>query len=77
MNSFLEDCRAAIGAAHVITAPSDMAAYLTDWRKRFTGSATAIVKPGSTEEVAAIVANPSAFLADNLRQEFARTGVKP
>ena len=55
MNSFLEDCRAAIGAAHVITDPSDMAAYLTDWRKRFTGSATAIVKPGSTEEVAAIV----------------------
>jgi D-lactate dehydrogenase (cytochrome) len=55
MNSFLEDCRAAIGAAHVITEPSDMAAYLTDWRKRFTGSATAIVKPGSTEEVAAIV----------------------
>jgi len=55
MNSFLEACRAAIGAAHVITAPSDMAAYLTDWRKRFTGNAAAIVKPGSTEEVAAIV----------------------
>jgi len=55
MNSFLESCRATIGANYVITAPSDMAPYLTDWRQRFTGNALAIVKPGSTEEVSAIV----------------------
>jgi FAD/FMN-containing dehydrogenase len=54
MNAFLENCRAAIGANYVITEPADMAPYLTDWRQRFTGKALAIVKPGSTEEVAAI-----------------------
>jgi FAD/FMN-containing dehydrogenase len=55
MNSFLESCRAAIGANYVITDPADMASYLTDWRQRFTGKALAIVKPASTEEVASIV----------------------
>jgi len=55
MNAFLENCRAAIGANYVITELADMASYLTDWRQRFTGKALAIVKPGSTEEVAAIV----------------------
>jgi FAD/FMN-containing dehydrogenase len=55
MNSFLESCRAAIGASYVITDHADMASYLTDWRQRFTGKALAIVKPGSTEEVAGIV----------------------
>ena len=55
MNAFLDQCRAAIGAGHVITDTADMASYLTDWRQRFTGSALAVVKPGSTEEVAAIV----------------------
>jgi FAD/FMN-containing dehydrogenase len=55
MNQFLENCRAAIGANYVITESADMAAYLTDWRQRFTGKALAIVKPGSTDEVASIV----------------------
>ncbi|HJV85608.1 MAG TPA: FAD-binding oxidoreductase [Noviherbaspirillum sp.] len=55
MNDFLQQCRTTIGAAHVITDPSDMAGHLTDWRKRFTGKALAVVKPGSTEEVAAVV----------------------
>jgi len=55
MNAFLESCRAAIGANYVITDNADMASYLTDWRQRFTGKALAVVKPGSTEEVASIV----------------------
>lgn len=55
MNDFLEQCRIAIGAAHVLTDPTDTASYLTDWRRRFTGKALAVVRPGSTEEVAAIV----------------------
>jgi FAD/FMN-containing dehydrogenase len=55
MNSFIENCCTAIGAAYVITDSADMVSYLTDWRQRFTGKALAIVKPGSTEEVAAIV----------------------
>ncbi len=55
MNAFLDQCRNAVGAAHVLTESADQAGYLTDWRQRFTGAALAIVKPGSTEEVAAIV----------------------
>lgn len=55
MNDFLDHCRTAIGAAHVLTGASDTAAYLTDWRRRFTGKALAVVKPASTTEVAAIV----------------------
>jgi D-lactate dehydrogenase (cytochrome) len=55
MNTFLEQCRAAVGSNYVITDPADMAPFLTDWRQRFTGAAVAIVKPGSTAEVATLV----------------------
>jgi len=55
MNTFIEQCRAVVGANYVITDPADMAPFLTDWRQRFTGAAIAIVKPGSTDEVAALV----------------------
>lgn len=61
MNSFLAQCRNAIGADYVLTEPSDMASYLTDWRKRFTGKAIAIVKPASTSEVAAVVSLCNTF----------------
>ncbi|MEO6354410.1 MAG: FAD-binding oxidoreductase [Burkholderiaceae bacterium] len=55
MNDFLTLCRAAIGAHYVLTETTDTASYLTDWRGRFTGNALAVVKPGSTTEVAAVV----------------------
>lgn len=55
MNDFLTLCRAAIGTNYVLTEATDTASYLTDWRGRFTGSALAVVKPGSTAEVAAVV----------------------
>ncbi|MDB5764204.1 MAG: FAD-binding oxidoreductase [Herminiimonas sp.] len=55
MNNFLDECRSAIGANHVLTDDADTAAYLTDWRRRFTGKALAVVKPASADEVAAIV----------------------
>ncbi|HYD62410.1 MAG TPA: FAD-binding oxidoreductase [Noviherbaspirillum sp.] len=55
MNEFLDKCRSAIGADHVLTESADMAGYLTDWRRRFTGKALAVVKPGNTEQVAALV----------------------
>ena len=44
-----------LGREHVLTSDADKAGYLTDWRRRFTGQALAVVKPGSTEEVAALV----------------------
>ena len=40
----------------MLTAPADIAPYLTDWRGRFTGRAQAVVLPSSAGEVAAIVA---------------------
>ena len=45
-----------VGAAHVLTTPADTAAYLTDWRRQYTGSAECVVRPASTEEVARVVA---------------------
>ncbi|HWW04973.1 FAD-binding oxidoreductase [Collimonas sp.] len=52
---FLDACRGAIGAAHVLTDAADTAAYLTDQRQRYTGQAMAVIKPADTTEVAAIV----------------------
>ena len=45
-----------VGDGQVLTAAADMAPYLTDWRGRYTGSALCVVRPGSTEEVAEVVA---------------------
>jgi FAD/FMN-containing dehydrogenase len=61
MIDFLEQCRQAVGAQYVLTEPEDTAAFLTDWRRRFTGRALAVVRPGSTEDVAAIVRLCNAF----------------
>ncbi|WP_343662291.1 FAD-binding oxidoreductase [Ralstonia sp.] len=54
-DAFLQACVDAIGATHVLTAPEDQAPYLTDWRKRFTGRARAVLRPASPNEVATIV----------------------
>jgi len=45
---------AVVGAANVLTGEA-AAPYLTDWRKRYLGRAQAVVRPGSTAEVAAVV----------------------
>jgi D-lactate dehydrogenase (cytochrome) len=55
MNDFLDQCRTLIGASYVFTDSADTACYLTDWRRRFTGKALAVVKPATTDEVAAVV----------------------
>ena len=44
-----------VGAGAVIGG-GEMAPHLTDWRGRYTGHARCVVKPASTEEVAAVVA---------------------
>lgn len=57
--AFLNRLREAVGAAHVLTpdAPgADLTAYEQDWRKRHRGRARAVVKPGTTAEVARVVA---------------------
>jgi FAD/FMN-containing dehydrogenase len=46
--------RAAVGDAHVLT-QDDLSAWELDWRKRWRGKALAVVRPGGTDEVAAVV----------------------
>jgi FAD/FMN-containing dehydrogenase len=46
---------AAVGSAQVLTVPTDVAPYVTDWRGRYHGRALAVVRPGGTDEVAAVV----------------------
>lgn len=52
---FLCRLRAIVGDRHVLDDPVDTAPYCTDWRGRFHGEPLAVVRPGSTEEVAAVV----------------------
>jgi len=46
---------AAVGSAQVLTAAADVAPYVNDWRGRFHGRTLAVVRPGGTGEVAAVV----------------------
>src|SRR5246500_2314567 len=53
--AFLTACRDVIGATQVLTDPHDTAPYLTDWRRRYTGAACAVLCPATPDEVAALV----------------------
>jgi len=53
--NLLQQLKATVGEANVLTGPADTAPYLTDWRKRYTGRAQAVVRPATTDEVAAVV----------------------
>jgi FAD/FMN-containing dehydrogenase len=44
-----------LGAVGVLTEPSDIARYATDWRGLFTGRPLAVIRPADTTEVAAAV----------------------
>ncbi len=48
--------RAIVGDAGLLIDSERIAAYLTDWRGAFTGTALAVVRPSSTDEVARVVA---------------------
>ncbi|HZQ26252.1 MAG TPA: FAD-binding oxidoreductase [Acidimicrobiales bacterium] len=51
----IQALRAIVGPAHVLTDPEVTASYERDWTGRFGSRATAVVRPGSTEEVAAVL----------------------
>ena len=53
MNAFLDSLRALVGAPYVLT--DHLEPYVNDWRKKYFGKALAVVKPGSTDEVAQVV----------------------
>ncbi len=54
-SEILDQMSAIVGAKNVITDADAMVPYLKEWRDLFRGKAQAIVRPGSTEEVVALV----------------------
>ena len=48
---------AAVGPAHVVTDPELTAAQATDWTGRFRGRTPAVIRPGTVDEVAAVLAH--------------------
>lgn len=53
MNQY-EELAEIVGSGHVITG-DDAVSYVADWRGRYQGRALAVVRPGSTEQVARVV----------------------
>ncbi len=51
----LDSLAAQLDPAAILVDPADTAPYLTDWRRRYTGRALAIVRPADTEAVARTV----------------------
>ncbi len=49
-----------LGPAGFTTDPADLAPWLTDWRRRLTGTAAALVSPADAEEAAFVVAQAAA-----------------
>ncbi len=64
MNELIESLRHIVGAAHVLT-DGNLTAWEQDWRKRSHGKALAVLRPGSTDEVARVVKACAAFRAAN------------
>jgi FAD/FMN-containing dehydrogenase len=54
MNTLVDTLRGIVGGAHVLTG-GDLSAYEQDWRRRWHGKALAVVRPGTTAEVASAV----------------------
>ncbi|WP_218508996.1 FAD-binding oxidoreductase [Variovorax sp. dw_308] len=54
MTDLLDQLRVIVGAPNVLT-EGDLTAYEQDWRKRDRGKALAVVRPGSTQQVAGVV----------------------
>jgi FAD/FMN-containing dehydrogenase len=52
--TLLSDLQSLLGFSHVLTG-ADADSYVQDWRRRYRGTAMAVIRPGSTEEVAAAV----------------------
>ena len=52
--TLLADLTALLGPPHVITGP-DLARYTADWTTHYTAAPLAVVRPGSTAEVAAVM----------------------
>ncbi|WP_035654751.1 FAD-binding oxidoreductase [Bradyrhizobium sp. STM 3809] len=56
MTKLITTLQGIVGSSHVLTAAEDQAPYLRDWLGKYQGAALAVVRPGSTAEVAAVMA---------------------
>ena len=54
-HTLIERLSAIVGAQGLITDARDMEPYVVDWRRYYRGSTPAVVRPASTEQVAAVV----------------------
>ena len=52
---------AVVGDQHVLTDPALVEPFCVDWARRFSGPCLAVVRPGSTDEVAAVMRVCSSF----------------
>lgn len=55
MNRFIDQLKEVLEPKYILIEDQDKAPYLTDWRKRYTGKALAVLLPRTSEEVAQIV----------------------
>ncbi|HET7015434.1 MAG TPA: FAD-binding oxidoreductase [Streptosporangiaceae bacterium] len=55
MRNLVADLAAIVGPGHVLVEPDVVAGYATDWTRRYVGRASCVVRPGSADEVAAVV----------------------
>ena len=55
MTALVDLLSAIVGAAHLSTDPDVLAGHSIDWTGRYRGTASALVRPGSAEEVAAVL----------------------
>ena len=55
MNRFIDQLKEVLEQKYILIEDQDKAPYLTDWRKRYTGKALAVILPRTSEEVAQIV----------------------
>jgi FAD/FMN-containing dehydrogenase len=53
--ALLDAIRAIVGDRGILTDSSDTAAYSEDWRHLYRGRTSAVVRPGTTQELAKVV----------------------
>lgn len=56
MIRLLDNLAAIVGPGNVLKGAAEIEPYLVDWRERYHGAAQCVVRPGSPQEVAAVVA---------------------
>ena len=53
--TLLDAIRAIVGHRGILTEPSDTAPYSQDWRRLYQGRTSAVIRPGTVQELAAVV----------------------